>query len=203
MGILYAMAPVWPYCKGKRCLRNIASTKDNTKLDSSGSLFFTINEWNHKPSERRWDIICFSNFHIRFVDLHIYDRVMVVWRSYHLYKIPVINLPYVRILRSYHFVHIFCVSYLYVLMHILCVCIFYHFNERPLSTVLYALFLCLWWKVSNDLNKRLKLDKPHSVEVMFRVTINIASLISNYTHYNVWDEITYPFLNFNGATVEV
>ena len=66
-------------------------------------------------------------------------------------------LPYVRIFRSYHFVHIFCVSYLYVLMHILCVCIFYHFNERPLSTVLYALFLCLWWKVSNDLNKRLKL----------------------------------------------
>ena len=27
--------------------------------------------------------------------------------------------------------------------------------------------------------------------------------ISNYTHYNTWDEITYPFLNFNGATVEV
>ena len=26
--------------------------------------------------------------------------------------------------------------------------------------------------------------------------------ISNYTHYNVWDEITYPFLNFNGVTVE-
>ena len=27
--------------------------------------------------------------------------------------------------------------------------------------------------------------------------------ISNYIHYKVWDEITYPFLNFNGATVEV
>ena len=26
---------------------------------------------------------------------------------------------------------------------------------------------------------------------------------SNYTHYNLWDEITYAFLNFNGATVEV
>ena len=26
---------------------------------------------------------------------------------------------------------------------------------------------------------------------------------SNYTHYTVWDEITYPFPNFNGATVEV
>ena len=22
-------------------------------------------------------------------------------------------------------------------------------------------------------------------------------------NYNVWDEITYPFLNFNGATIEV
>ena len=27
--------------------------------------------------------------------------------------------------------------------------------------------------------------------------------IGNYTHYKVWDEITHPFLNFNGATVEV
>ena len=31
----------------------------------------------------------------------------------------------------------------------------------------------------------------------------IPAWISNYTHYNVWDEITYAFLNFNGATVEV
>ena len=27
--------------------------------------------------------------------------------------------------------------------------------------------------------------------------------MSNYTHYNVWYGITYPFPNFNGATVEV
>ena len=27
--------------------------------------------------------------------------------------------------------------------------------------------------------------------------------IINYIHYNVWDEITYSFPNFNGATVEV
>ena len=26
--------------------------------------------------------------------------------------------------------------------------------------------------------------------------------ISNHIHYHVWDKITYPFLNFNGATVE-
>ena len=31
----------------------------------------------------------------------------------------------------------------------------------------------------------------------------LLTWISNYIHYNVWDEITYPFLNFNGATVEV
>ena len=28
------------------------------------------------------------------------------------------------------------------------------------------------------------------------------ALINNYIHYNVWDVITYQFLNFNGATVE-
>ena len=31
----------------------------------------------------------------------------------------------------------------------------------------------------------------------------IPAWISNYIRYNMWDEITYPFLNFNGATVEV
>ena len=31
----------------------------------------------------------------------------------------------------------------------------------------------------------------------------IPAWINNYTHYNVWDEINYLFLNFNGATVEV
>ena len=29
----------------------------------------------------------------------------------------------------------------------------------------------------------------------------IPAWISNYIHYKVWDEIIYPFLNFNGATV--
>ena len=33
--------------------------------------------------------------------------------------------------------------------------------------------------------------------------ILIPAWISNHIHYKVWDEITYPFLNFNGATVEV
>ena len=31
----------------------------------------------------------------------------------------------------------------------------------------------------------------------------ISAWISNHVHYKLWDEITYPFLNFNGCTVEV
>ena len=31
----------------------------------------------------------------------------------------------------------------------------------------------------------------------------ISSRMSNYIHYKVWDEITYPFPNFNGAVIEV
>ena len=31
----------------------------------------------------------------------------------------------------------------------------------------------------------------------------IPAWISNHTPNKVWDEITYPFLNFNGCTVEV
>ena len=31
----------------------------------------------------------------------------------------------------------------------------------------------------------------------------IPACTTNYMPSNVWDEITYPFLNFNGCTVEV
>ena len=31
----------------------------------------------------------------------------------------------------------------------------------------------------------------------------IPTWISNYIHYNGWEETTYPFPNFNGGTVEV
>ena len=39
---------------------------------------------------------------------------------------------------------------------------------------------------------------PHA-----RMTCDPRACISNNIHYKLWDEITYPFLNFNGATVEV
>ena len=37
----------------------------------------------------------------------------------------------------------------------------------------------------------------------YHVLTVIPAWISNCIHYKVWDEITYPFSNFNGATVEV
>ena len=68
---------------------------------------------------------------------------LILFMALILHQISYVLLQYVRILCLYHLVEFFCVSYLYVLMHILGVYIFYHFNERPLSTLLYALFLCL------------------------------------------------------------
>ena len=36
------------------------------------------------------------------------------------------------------------------------------------------------------------------------VSEEIADIFRNYDiDYTLWDEITYPFLNFNGCTVEV
>ena len=44
---------------------------------------------------------------------------------------------------------------------------------------------------------------PMSSRAPFTGLTLIPACISNYTRYNVWDETTYPFLNLNGATVEV
>ena len=36
----------------------------------------------------------------------------------------------------------------------------------------------------------------------YRITL-ILAWENNYIYYKVWDEITYPFVNFNGYTVEI
>ena len=41
-----------------------------------------------------------------------------------------------------------------------------------------------------------------AVDVLIKLT-SILVWISNYIHYKIWDEITYPFPNFSGFTVEV
>ena len=52
-------------------------------------------------------------------------------------------------------------------------------------------------------NSHLNYNSINDFGVFFLTFLWLPAWISNYTHYNVWDEITYPFLNFNGATVEV
>ena len=44
----------------------------------------------------------------------------------------------------------------------------------------------------------MKLTRPPFLSTWFN-----PSMISNYNHYKEWDEITYPFPNFNSDTVEV
>ena len=48
-------------------------------------------------------------------------------------------------------------------------------------------------------NPEVGLANPWGPSYQHGLTL-IPAWISNYTHYNVWDEITYPFLNFNGAS---
>ena len=43
----------------------------------------------------------------------------------------------------------------------------------------------------------------HHQGVLLLTWINFNLRISNYSYYKVWDEITHPFLNFNGGAVEV
>ena len=40
------------------------------------------------------------------------------------------------------------------------------------------------------------------LEPLLQTGFNIPSCISNYIHYKVWNEITYAFPNFNGATMD-
>ena len=44
---------------------------------------------------------------------------------------------------------------------------------------------------------------PPYVALLVREPRLITMEFTNHTHYKMWDEITYPFVNFNGATVEV
>ena len=46
-------------------------------------------------------------------------------------------------------------------------------------------------------------DKILEGRVPGGVAVLIPAWICNHIDYKVWDEINYPFLNFNGASVEV
>ena len=51
---------------------------------------------------------------------------------------------------------------------------------------------------------RLLHSVPHPRDPFYYYVLTLTlAWISNYMSSKVWNEITYPFLNFNGATVEV
>ena len=67
---------------------------------------------------------------------------------------------------------------------------------------LTRMFLSLHYPVKIQIGLH-KVDlRCHIYKTKLSLTL-IPTLISNYIHYKVWDDITYPFINFNGATVEV
>ena len=49
-------------------------------------------------------------------------------------------------------------------------------------------------------------DFPSDIVVTLDISIGLTLIpawMGNHIRYTVWNEITYPFLNFNGCTVEV
>ena len=72
------------------------------------------------------------------------------------------------------------------------------FELTELTILCSILAHCLCCRI-NDIPENLKSNGPFYKHGLTW----IPSWISNHTPSKVWDEITYPFLNFNGATVEV
>ena len=50
--------------------------------------------------------------------------------------------------------------------------------------------------------QNIMVESPSSPFNLYGLTL-IPTRINDYTHYKVWDEIFYPFSNFNSCTVEV
>ena len=66
--------------------------------------------------------------------------------------------------------------------------------------------VCAWFHANYHLRKKLTENAPRLSDFIFIVHFYIASdiyEISNYTFDKVYDEISYPCLNFNGATIKV
>ena len=58
------------------------------------------------------------------------------------------------------------------------------------------------WPGNKEQRMNKEIPNVHTRGPFYKHALILAQ-ISNYTHYKVRDEITYPFPNFNGATAEV
>ena len=75
--------------------------------------------------------------------------------------------------------------------------------QQKCGSTLAQVMACLLTAPNHYLNQVwliIKCVQWHSPENIFTW---ITNKLKPYHHYKMWDEITYPFLNFNGATVEV
>ena len=73
-------------------------------------------------------------------------------------------------------------------------------GEFPAQMASNAENVSIWWR--HHVLREIRLHIIRSLSSKHGLTL-IPGWISNYIHYKVWYEITYPFTNFNGATVEV
>ena len=83
-------------------------------------------------------------------------------------------------------------------------------SESPIMCK-YCLFVSIIhgsktsWQIISSMALNIWLNCPPENVLLLMATDMppVVAWINNHIHYNVWDEITYPVLNFNGATVEI
>ena len=75
-------------------------------------------------------------------------------------------------------------------------------GEFPAQMASNAENVFIWWRHHD--NEVPFGGKPYYLDPLLLTWINLnPAWISNYVHNKLWDEITYPFSNFNGGIVEV
>ena len=89
---------------------------------------------------------------------------------------------------------------------------FYNGNRTPIKTILYQNTQKIFTMETSFHHSNIRCGS--SISGLRHIILKsytyysigflvIPACISDFTHYELWDEITYPFLNFNGCTVEI
>ena len=78
----------------------------------------------------------------------------------------------------------------------------YIYYSMKMATNVFLQFLFM---LSNDIPSDIVVTLDISIGWPFyqRLTLTTAWMSNHIRYYKVWDEIIYPFLNFNGCTVEL
>ena len=76
----------------------------------------------------------------------------------------------------------------------------FHYSKKTVSPILYAYIISTMWSSI----QKIWINRWHrSAPKLLLLKWIIPAWISNHICHNVWDEITYPFPNFNSVAVEV